>query len=188
MARRVPAAGWQRAGARDAGRRAAGRCRETGGEGPHLAVLRRAGAPRLPGDQITVAVATCGRPASLARCLEALAKSTTRPRETIVVDQAPSPDSRQVVEQCGIEGALIYLEQPRLGTSAARNLALPPASGVVLATIDDDCAPDPGGVSALAAAFERDPRPVAVTGPVLALGPRPPGSHAISLRTDARAV
>jgi GT2 family glycosyltransferase len=139
----------------------------------------------LTGEEITVAVATCGRPESLARCLRALASGTTRPRETIVVDQAPSPDSRRVVEQCGIEGAR-YLEQPRLGVSASRNLALAAASGVVLAVIDDDCAPDPGWVTALAAAFERDPTPTAVTGPILPLGAQPPGTHAISLRTATR--
>jgi GT2 family glycosyltransferase len=144
-------------------------------------------ATRLTGDAITVAVATCGRPASLARCLEALAKGTTQPRETIVVDQAPSPVTRQIVQQCGMAGAR-YLEQPRLGLSAARNLALAVASGDVLATTDDDCAPDPGWVAALAAAFERDAKPSAVTGPVLPLGEQPAGTHAISLRTATVAV
>jgi GT2 family glycosyltransferase len=141
----------------------------------------------LTGAEITVAVATYGRPRSLARCLEALARSDAWPRETIVVDQAPSRDSRRVVEQCGLEHAR-YLEQPRLGLSASRNLALAAASGVVLAVIDDDCAPDPGWVSALAAAFERAPMPAAVTGPILPLGAQPPGGYAISLRTDERAV
>ena len=97
-------------------------------------------ATHLTGEEISVAVATCGRPASLARCLAALAAGTMLPRETIVVDQAPSAESRRVVEQCWIEGTR-YLEQPRLGTSAARNLALATASGAVLAITDDDCAP-----------------------------------------------
>src|SRR5207245_11265588 len=74
-------------------------------EGSHLAALRAAVASHMTGDAITVTVATCGRPASLARCLEALARGTTQPRETIVVDQAPSPITRRLVEQCGIEGA-----------------------------------------------------------------------------------
>jgi GT2 family glycosyltransferase len=136
--------------------------------------------------EITVAVATCGRPASLARCLEALAHGTTLPRETIVVDQAPSPHSRRVVQECGI--AVRYLEQPPLGLSASRNLALAAASGAVLAVIDEDCVPDQGWLAALAAAFERAPEPDAVTGPVLPLGEPPPGTHAISLRTDTRAI
>lgn len=141
----------------------------------------------MTGDAITVAVATCGRPASLARCLQALAGGTTRPRELIVVDQAPSPVTRRIVKECGIEGAR-HVEQPRLGASAARNLALAVASGDVLATTDDDCAPDPGWVTAVAAAFDGDPKPAAVTGAVLPLGEQPPGTHAIALRTGTRAV
>src|SRR5437870_10592263 len=127
MAPRLPAAARLRADAAGRERRAARRRRQTRREGSDLAVLRPAVATRLTGDAITVAVATCGRPTSLARCLEALASGTTQPGETIVVDQAPSPVTRRVVEQCGIEGAR-YLEQPRLGTSAARNLALAVAS------------------------------------------------------------
>ena len=141
----------------------------------------------MSGEAITVSVATCGRPSSLDRCLRALASGTTRPRETIVVDQAPSPDSRRVVEQCEIE-RVRYLEQARLGIAAAHNLALAACSGFALAVADDDCAPDPDWVAAVTAAFDRDPMPAAVTGPVLPLGPRPPGAHAIALRTDARAV
>lgn len=142
---------------------------------------------RLSGDAVTVAVATCGRPASLARCLEALAGGATRPRETIIVDQARSQVTRNVVEQSGLAGVR-YLEQARLGTSAARNLALAVASGDVFAVTDDDCAPDPAWVSAIAAALERSPQPAAVTGPVLALGAQPPGSHAIALRTATAAT
>jgi GT2 family glycosyltransferase len=141
----------------------------------------------VSGAGISVAVVTCGRPASLARCLHALARGTTPPGEMIIVDQVPSPITRRIVEQCGIEGAR-HLEQARLGTSAARNLALAVASGDLFAVIDDDCTPDPEWVTALAAALERPPTPVVVTGAVLPLGPRPPGMHPVSLRTDAHAT
>jgi GT2 family glycosyltransferase len=141
----------------------------------------------VDGDAITVAVATCRRPASLDRCLEAVARGTVRPGELIVVDQAPSADSRRAVETCGITGAR-YLEQARLGVSASRNLALATASGAVLAVTDDDCAPDPGWIGAIAAAFDRRPAVAAVTGSILPLGPQPPGAHAISLRAIAPAA
>jgi GT2 family glycosyltransferase len=136
---------------------------------------------------ITVAVATCGRPASLSRCLDALARGTTQPGDLIVVDQAPSRQARRAVERCGIPGAR-YLEQPRLGVSASRNLALANAADSLIALTDDDCVPDSGWVGAVAAAFERDPAPTAVTGRILALGTQPPGAYAISLRTLASAV
>jgi GT2 family glycosyltransferase len=135
----------------------------------------------LNGDAITVAVPTYGRPASLARCLEALATGSMRPGELIVVDQAPSAQARRAVVRCGIPQAR-YLEQSRVGVSASRNLALAAASGAVLAVTDDDCAPDPGWLSAVAGALERTPTPAAVTGPILPLGPQPPRAHAVSVR------
>jgi GT2 family glycosyltransferase len=141
----------------------------------------------MAGEAITVAVATCGRPASLARCLQALAGGTMQPQELIVVDQAPCLEARLAVEQCGIAQAR-YLEQPRLGLSASRNLALAAASGAVLAVTDDDCAPDPEWISAVAAAFTHQPKPTAVTGPILPLGPQPPGTYAISLRAASPAA
>jgi GT2 family glycosyltransferase len=134
-----------------------------------------------PERTITVAVAACGRHATLARCLEALASAARLPDELIVVDQAPSAKARATVEQCGVAGAR-YLEQGRLGLSASRNLALAAASGEVLAVTDDDCVPDPGWIAAVAHAFARNPVPDAVTGPILALGSRPPGAHAVALR------
>jgi GT2 family glycosyltransferase len=135
----------------------------------------------VSGIGITVGVATCGRPDGLARCLRALAAQSAPPAEVIVVDQAPSEEARAAVEACGLSDAR-YLEQPRLGLSASRNLALRSAREAVLAVTDDDCEADPSWVAALAAAFERTPPPEAVTGPVLPLGPGSPGMFAISLR------
>jgi glycosyltransferase involved in cell wall biosynthesis len=135
----------------------------------------------MDGPHITVAVATCGRPASLARCTRALAAEISTPAEVIVVDQEPSSGARRAVEASGLAGVR-YLEQPRLGVSASRNLALAVASGAIVAVTDDDCVPDPGWLTALTAAFDRAPAPVAVTGPILPLGPRPQGAHAVSVR------
>jgi cellulose synthase/poly-beta-1,6-N-acetylglucosamine synthase-like glycosyltransferase len=71
--------------------------------------------------------------------------------------------------------------------AASRNLALATASSAALAVIDDDCVPDRGWLGAIAAAFERRPHPDAVTGPILALGDRPPGAYAVSLRESLQA-
>ena len=136
---------------------------------------------------VAVAVATCGRPDGLARCLELVTAGTAQPGELIVVDQAPSPGARRAVEACTAV-PVRYVEQPRRGLSASRNLALSLATRPVLAVTDDDCAPDPGWVAAIAAAVDRRPEPAAVTGPVLPLGPQPPGMHGVSFRDRADAV
>ena len=112
--------------------------------------------------------------------MRAIAAGTSAPGELIVVDQAPSARARRAVGACGPWAR--YLEQDRLGLSASRNLALAEASRGVLAVTDDDCAPDPGWVGAIAEAMSREPIPSVVTGPVLTLGDRPPGSYAVSVR------
>ena len=137
--------------------------------------------PAPTADDLTVAVATCGRPAGLARCLQALSTGSARPREVIVVDQAPSAEARSAIHSAGSLRTR-YLEQPRLGLSASRNLALTSTVTPLLAVTDDDCVPDSGWVAALVAAFARQPNPAAVTGSIVASGSQPPGMHAVSLR------
>ncbi len=136
----------------------------------------------MPGS-ITVGVATCGRPEALKRCLGALVAGSARPGEVIVVDQAPSAETKALVG--GVESFTVrYVEQERLGLSVSRNLALALASRPVLAVTDDDCAPDPAWVASIAAALSTTPAPAAVSGPVLAFETQPPGTHAISLRSS----
>lgn len=130
---------------------------------------------------ITVGVATCGRPDGLARCLAAVNLQTVAPARVVVVDQDPSDAARTAVASSGL-GDAAYLEQPRMGLSASRNLALQSAHGEVLAVTDDDCAPDPKWLEAIAAALRRPPAPGAITGPILPLGHPPPGTYAVSLR------
>lgn len=139
-----------------------------------------------PGE-ITVAVATCGRPEALARCLSGLACGSALPGEVLVVDQCPSDLSSAVVDQAGLP-RVSYLRQPRFGLSASRNLALAHATLPAFAVTDDDCVPDAGWVSALAAALGRPPTPAAVTGSVLPLGEGGPGLYAVSLRESPIAV
>ena len=135
----------------------------------------------MSGEEITVGIATCGRPDALARCLAGLASGGGRPGEVLVVDQAPSEAARAAVEGSGLARAR-YLPQERRGLSASRNLALATASLPVLAVTDDDCVPEPGWVDALASALARAPAPAAVTGSILPLGEGAPGLYAISLR------
>jgi GT2 family glycosyltransferase len=136
---------------------------------------------------VTVGVATCGRPDGLARCLAALTRQSSPPAQVIVVDQDPSEAAREAVGLSSLSDAR-YLDQPRLGLSASRNLALEAADQPLLAVTDDDCAPDPDWLASVAAALDRPPRPDAVTGPILPLGEQPAGTYAVSLRESRIAL
>jgi GT2 family glycosyltransferase len=140
----------------------------------------------VSGIGITVGVATCDRPEALGRCLRGLAAQSAPAAEVIVVDQAPSEEARAVVAGSGLDAR--YLEQPSLGLSASRNLALESATQPVLAVTDDDCVPDPGWLAAVGEALERQPVPSGVTGPVLPLGDGSPETFALSLRDSMAPV
>ena len=125
-----------------------------------------------PAIRLTLAIATCGRADALARCLEAVLTQTRRPDEIIVVDQGPSDAGRRAIRNSSL--LIRYFEQPRLGLSASRNLALSKATGDMLAVTDDDCFPDPGWAAAVTGAMEADTSLTGVTGPVLPPDTSPP--------------
>lgn len=129
---------------------------------------------------VTVAIATCGRPDGLARCLRALAGGTRIPDEVVVVDQAASDASRVAADSTDLD--VRHEEQDRLGLSASRNRALAVATSDVLAVTDDDCVPDERWLERIADAVVDGAE--VVTGAVRALGEPAPGEHAISLRED----
>jgi GT2 family glycosyltransferase len=131
--------------------------------------------------RLTLAIATCGRAEALARCFAAVRAQTRTPDEIIVVDQDPSADVPLAIRASGLP--VRYFEQPRLGLSASRNLALAHATGDVLAVTDDDCFPDRGWAAAIIEALEMEPSLTAVTGPVLPpSGAPPPDMCPMSIR------
>jgi GT2 family glycosyltransferase len=107
----------------------------------------------------TVVVPTHGRAASLSRCLAALAAQTlpTARWNAIVVDDGSREDVAQVVEPWRERMRLDLMRQRHLGPAAARNAGAEAATGRYLAFTDDDCAPAPAWLAALAAAYARSP-------------------------------
>jgi GT2 family glycosyltransferase len=125
---------------------------------------------------IAVAIATRDRPAQLARCVDAILDGALTPVEIVIVDQGSTPDAAHRLAEYVRRGiALAHILQRPLGLSAARNAALRAASASLLAITDDDCVPSHEWLLGLARVLDESPEVVAVTGPVLPLGPEEEG-------------
>lgn len=101
---------------------------------------------------MTVVVPTYDRPQALARCLGALAaQDYPRDRfEIVVVDDGGPTPAAAAAER--FEGAmrLRVLRPHHAGPAMARNIGAAAAEGELVAFTDDDCAPEPGWIGALA--------------------------------------
>ena len=108
---------------------------------------------------ISIVIPTYQRPRQLTRCLEAIARLQYRRDdfEVIVVDDGGDAPLDSLVASCRQTVALTLVRQARGGPAVARNAGASHARGRYLAFLDDDCAPDPGWLQALAGCFATDP-------------------------------
>jgi GT2 family glycosyltransferase len=107
-----------------------------------------------PADDLSVVVPTCGRPGTLAGCLDSLLDTDEPPNEVLVVDNRPGDSrTRDLLASRYAGGRTRYLAEPRPGTSAARNRGLHAATRPVVAFLDDDVVVDRGWPAAVAAGF-----------------------------------
>jgi GT2 family glycosyltransferase/SAM-dependent methyltransferase len=103
---------------------------------------------------VSVIVCTRQRPEQLRRCLEALRHLDPAPTEIIVVDNGPEEcRTRDVVEAfCGV----IYLAEPTVGLSRARNSGILRSSSEIIAFTDDDVLVHPRWLLGVQEALSRD--------------------------------
>ena len=105
-----------------------------------------------PDAVVSVVISTRGRPEQLDRCLRSLQDATVRPREVVVVDNAPaSPDVQRVV---AAHPGVIRVPEERRGLSISRNTGLLHASSDVIAFFDDDVVVHPRCLERLVEAFD----------------------------------
>ncbi len=123
---------------------------------------RWAGAAARPA--VSVVVCTRDRPESLARCLDSIRRSSRRPEEILVVDNAPTSDATRDLVR-GRPG-VGYVREPRPGLSVARNTGIARSVGEIVAFTDDDVVVHADWVARLQEGFA-DPGVMVVTGLVL---------------------
>jgi GT2 family glycosyltransferase len=112
-----------------------------------------------PAPTFSIIIPTYRRPAQLAACLAAVAR-LDYPRErheTIVVDDGSGAPPVELVAAHRARMTVTLIAAAHLGPAAARNAGSAVATGDYLAFTDDDCAPVPGWLTALAAATRAAP-------------------------------
>jgi GT2 family glycosyltransferase len=112
----------------------------------------------------TVVVCTRGRPASLARCLDSLARLDPAPAGVLVVDNDPRDPA--VRELTATRPGVTYVAEPRPGLDIARNTGWRNAHTPLVAYTDDDVVVHHRWLGALVGGFG-SAQVVAVTGLVL---------------------
>jgi glycosyltransferase involved in cell wall biosynthesis len=100
---------------------------------------------------VSVVVPTRDRPASLLRCLEALARQDLADLDLVVVDDG-SRDRAALEDAVASAPGVRCLRTPGRGPAAARNVGVEAARGEVVCFTDDDCEPAAGWAASLAAA------------------------------------
>jgi GT2 family glycosyltransferase len=118
---------------------------------------------------LSVVIATKGRPDDLAQTLASLSEARPRPHEVLVVDGDPDHSAESVSNGTSLPG-LIYVPGPA-GLTLQRNVGLRTATGDVVVFLDDDVEIEPGLFAALASAYG-DSGVVGATGRVVEAAPR----------------
>jgi glycosyltransferase involved in cell wall biosynthesis len=106
----------------------------------------------------SIVIPTYRRPHQLASCLRSLAR-LDYPRndfEVVVVDDGGEGPIESVIDGFRDQLDVTLLHQSNAGPAAARNTGAARAKGTFLAFTDDDCAPDPGWLKALAGHLSAD--------------------------------
>lgn len=90
----------------------------------------------------------------LGECLAAVAASTFRAYEVVVVDDGSTDRSREIA---AAHGARVVASGGRLGPGRARNMGVDHARGDIVFFIDSDVVVRPDTLARIVAAFDRDP-------------------------------
>jgi glycosyltransferase involved in cell wall biosynthesis len=136
--------------------------------------------------ELSVIICTRNRARQLAAALNSLdCLSTRREWEVVVVDNASTDDTAEVIRQAAFRQSRIrYAREERIGLGAARNCGWRQARGRLLAFTDDDCYLTPSYVDAVIHVFEEHPQIGFVGGRILPFDPEDL-PLAIDLRLDA---
>ncbi len=114
--------------------------------------------------EISICIATHGRPTGLERLLESLAAQRGAPSfEIVVIDNDPAGSAKGIVDRFAARLPIAYDIEPTPGVSSSRNRGVALGRAPLLAFIDDDERAEPDWLAALHAKMA-DPDVVAAIG------------------------
>lgn len=111
----------------------------------------------MPDPQISAIICTHNRAFYLRAAIDSLlAQEFAGEFEVIVVDNASTDKTREIVEAQLPHPRLQYVYEPVIGLSVARNTGAKTARGAILAYLDDDAVASPQWLSVLYSAYQAD--------------------------------
>ena len=127
--------------------------------------------------RISAIVCTHNGQKVLGKALQSLVGQTLNKRdcELLIVDNASTDGTRELIRQFENETNLKYIFEPNLGLSHARNTGWQMAQGEIVAYLDDDAVACPEWLERILETFSREPQAGAVGGKVSPIweAPRP---------------
>lgn len=117
--------------------------------------------------KISVVIPTHNRSRGVVETVMSLVAQTRAPTEIIVVDNASSDDTEEVVARLKqTVRRLRYIYEPRLGVSAARNRGATESRSSLIAFLDDDAVASGDWLARLHDTMEQSPWIAAASGPI----------------------
>jgi glycosyltransferase involved in cell wall biosynthesis len=110
----------------------------------------------MPQPKVSAIICTHNRDAYLGLAIDSLLNQDLEDYEVIVIDNASTDNTRQVVEERLSHPKLRYVYESSLGLSVARNRGAQEAQAPILAYLDDDAIATPTWLSHLVTAYDRD--------------------------------
>jgi glycosyltransferase involved in cell wall biosynthesis len=114
--------------------------------------------------KLSIAIVTRNRGHLSVNTLSSLKRQSKVPDEILVVDNASTDNTRNLVERISINLPMKYVFCSEIGVNAARNTAIAHSTGDILAFIDDDAEAEPYWLEELFAMFQKYSDATAVVG------------------------
>ena len=120
---------------------------------------------------ISAIICTHNREQYLEAAIDSLLAQTLTDIEVIVVDNASTDATAEIVQQRLSDTRVQYVYEPTLGLSSARNTGAKMATGDILAYLDDDAVASPQWLASLLAVYQTNDKVAIAGGKVTLLWP-----------------